>query len=275
MYWAEIDPQSAGHRQPPAYLYLAIRPGGACTARKASMLARRPSVPFPILPLVLLILALAAGCGDDTPMESAATRPESFTFFEMGVNTVLTETLRDGLTQRLGSAAVSRRGLMDLTFADKAFLGRHLPELDRLNHDLNPPSGERREHDILSLMYRYPEKKNPSFEDVRLVFSGRLRIPLAFQIVANRAGSEIIAALQEKYGRPGASGTREETGDNYRLWRRNKDVLVVLQTKDRFGEPEYHIAFYFTENIADLVLAEKQAAAKAEQARRKAGKSAF
>ena len=224
--------------------------------------------------LVWAVLALL-GCGSDEPVQTVETRTESFTFLDMGVNTVLTETLREPLGRRLGSVAEEGRGLLDLTFSDDGFMARHLPVLAGLNRDLNPDSGERREHDIVRLTYRYPGKQTPAFNRVQLVFYGSTRRPLVFRIHANQAGSEILAALTEKYGPPETIDAGTDPDTHYRLWRRSGDVLSVVSSLDRFGDPEYQIAFYFTENLKDLVRAEKEAAAQVEQARRKAGKSAF
>ena len=229
-----------------------------------------------VLAAVLVWAALAlVGCGNDEPIQAVADRPESFTFLDMGVNTVLTDALKEQLSQRLGAAAVERRGLLDLTFSNENFMASHLPVLAALSLDLNPVSGERREHDIVRLAYRYPGKQTPAFKRVQLVFFGSTRRPLVFRIHANQAGASILAALTEKYGPPQPVDAQGDPDTRFRLWRRNGDALAVVSSPDRFGSPEYRIAFYFTENLKDLVHAEKEAAAQVEQARRKAGKSAF
>ncbi|MBI9083138.1 MAG: hypothetical protein JEZ11_06030 [Desulfobacterales bacterium] len=232
---------------------------------------------LPMVSAIALVWAVLAllGCGSDEPVQTVVTRTESFTFLDMGVNTALTEALREPLANRLGSVAEERRGLLDLTLSDDGFMDRHLPVLAGLNLDLNPASGERREHDIVRLTYRYPVKQTPAFNLVQLVFYGSTRRPLVFRIHANQAGSEILAALTEKYGPPETIEAKNDPDTHYRLWRRSGDVLSAVSSLDRFGDPEYLIAFYFTENLKDLVRAEKEAAAQVEQARRKAGKSAF
>ena len=240
-----------------------------------------PKKPFSAYSLLGALLAVAClglwACGDEPPAQSVEVRPESFTFLEMGVNTPLTEALQDGLTEHLGSAAVEKRGLLNLdqAFSFRNFLGRHLSALSDLNRHLNPPSGERREHGILRLAYNYPSRQTPAFNRVRLVFSQSTRRPLVFRVHANQAGAGILAALTEKYGSPQVEEGGAEAESRIRLWQKNGDALTVISSLDRFGEPEYRIAFYFTENIRDLVAAEKAAAARAEKARRQAGKSAF
>ena len=242
------------------------------------MPTKRPFSPHLVLGALLVCACLALwGCGDEPPAQTVETRPESFTFLDMGVNTTLTDPLQDGLSGHLGSVAVEKRGLLnlDLAFSVDGFLSRRLPALSALNQYLNPPSGERREHDILRLVYNYPNRQTPAFERVRLVFSQATRRPLVFRVHANKAGAGILAALKEKYGAPQVEEAGPEAESRIRLWQKNGDALAVISSLDRFGEPEYRIAFYFTENIRDLVAAEKAAAARAEKARRQAGKSAF
>jgi len=122
-------------------------------------------------------------CGDGgEPADRPTPRPgpESFTFFDIGRNSMFSDRIRVGLTDRLGNDAIERRSIVDLEINYKGFLRDHLPELDALNRQLNHPPGERVEHDVIRLMYRYARTRNSPFDYVELVFDGQSHRPLVF-----------------------------------------------------------------------------------------------
>lgn len=203
--------------------------------------------------LLLVALSLATGCGQD---QKTASRPsegeagvETFTFFGLGRQSVLDQAARDRLKRELGAEAVARRGLVDLEFQSPGWLARHLPDLDRLNRRLNNDFRERVEYDVLTLRYNYPTRNSPAFEKVRLVFDGKTRHPLFFEILANAAGAEILRVLEDKYGPPADRG---EGGEKVLLWEKQGDLLVVLPRINRLGQPEYLIGIYFVDGIESL-----------------------
>jgi hypothetical protein len=203
--------------------------------------------------LLLVVLSLATGCGQDP---ETASRPsdgeagvETFTFFGLGRQSVLDQAARDRLKKELGAEAVARRGIVDLEFQGPGWLARYLPDLHALNRRLNKDFRERVEYDVLTLRYNYPTRNSPAFEKVRLVFDGQTRHPLYFEILANAAGAGILQVLEDKYGPPADRG---EEGAKVLLWEKNGDRLVVLPGINRLGQPEYLIGIYFVDRIESL-----------------------
>ncbi len=222
---------------------------------------------------VILIagLIILTGCGKEGAQSSppAAGRAESFTFFNLGRNTVIDDTIRGRLEGELGAVAVERRGILDLASDGRRLLAEHLPVLDRLNRRLNKDYRERVEHDVLKLVYRYPGRTSPAFETVRLVFDTGSGHPLHFEITANQAGAEIIEVLKGKYGP--AQQIEDVTGPILH-WEKQGDRLVVLPRRNRLGQPEYLIRIYFVANIETVLVREADTAAKE---RAKNARSAF
>jgi hypothetical protein len=204
--------------------------------------------------LLVAVLGLTAGCGQDSgaPPRTANGEAgvETFTFFGLGRQSVLDEAARDRLKKELGAEAVARRGLVDLEFQGPRWLARYLPDLDRLNRRLNNDFRERVEYDVLTLRYNYPTRNSPAFEKLRLVFDGKTRHPLYFEILANAAGAGILQVLEDKYGPPVDRG---EKGEKVLLWEKNGDRLVVLLRINRLGRPEYLIGIYFVSRIESLL----------------------
>lgn len=237
-----------------------------CRIRKATSLAWG----------ILLVLLLCSSCGEQR--ESAAdqntpVQPDRFTFFDLGANSALTEKVRDSLTERLGNAAVAQRGVINLQINDDEFMAQYFPVLNELNRDLNSPSGERIEHDMIKLMYRYARKKNSPFDYVELVFSSHSRLPLIFRIDFKKDEANILQALKSKYGEPRLIAWQKNASQNL-CWE-NGDFLIVSLVPDQFGEPEYQIRFFFVENITALLEHEKAQREKTGSQRARSGKKAF
>ena len=206
--------------------------------------------------LLIGCLLLIGGCGKDPgpSRPPAVNGTESFTFFDLGRNSVLDDDTRQRLSRELGDVAVERRGILNLAPDGLRLVADHLPLIDRLNRRLNKDFRERVEHDLLTLMYRYPGRTSPAFESVRLIFDLSALRPLHFQITANQVGAEILKVLNEKYGSPQRIADR--SGDLL-IWERQGDRLLVLPRRNRLGQPEYHIRIYFMGNIETLIGREK------------------
>jgi hypothetical protein len=209
-------------------------------------------------------------CGDGgEPADRPTPRPgpESFTFFDIGRNSMFSDRIRVGLTDRLGNDAIERRSIVDLEINYQGFLRDHLPELDALNRQLNHPPGERVEHDVIRLMYRYARTKNSPFDYVELVFDGQSQRPLVFlmRFKVDEAGT--VESLRTKYGPPDTVRWGVEHAESL-VWHKERDVLMVSLLPDKFGTPIYHITLYFTENLEDLI-----ASAQALKDRTSRGKS--
>ena len=240
---------------------------------------------FPLRRPVHGIIAILAGCliqfilscgdgGDRT--DSAAPRPkgESFTFFGLGRNSLYSERIRDELAEKLGNDAIEHRSIIDLAVNARGLLREHLPELDALNRQLNYPPGERVDHDVIRLMYRYARKKNAPFDYVELVFDGQSRRPLVFRMRFKVDEAGMVESLRSKYGPPDSVAAESENGRSL-VWRKDRDALVVALIPDQFGEPIHHITLYFTENLEGLVASEQATRERKAKERARSGKSAF
>jgi len=225
----------------------------------------------------LLSISILISCGDNR--ESAETipqtvKPESFTFFELGTNTKLSEQIRKDLGKKLGRDAIERRSILDLNTNYAGFIKKYLPKINELNQKINFPPGERVEHDTVKLMYRYAQRENAPFDYVELVFSEFTKTPLLFKINFQIDETGIVETLKTKYGPPQVIDWKEENGKSM-AWRKNMDLLLVSEVPDQFGHHSYQIVIYFVQNLKQLIEIEKNELKKREQQRAKSGKTAF
>jgi hypothetical protein len=225
----------------------------------------------------LLSISTLISCGDNRDSAEtvpATVKPESFTFFELGTNTKLTEDIREDLGKKLGRDAIERRSILDLNTNYAGFIKKYLPKIHELNRMLNFPPGERVEHNTVKLMYRYAQKQNAPFDYVELVFWELTKTPLLFKINFKIDETGIVETLKTKYGPPQVIDWKEENGKSM-VWRKNMDVLLVSEVPDQFGRHEYQIVIYFVQNLNQLIEKEKNELEKTEQQREKAGERAF
>ena len=225
----------------------------------------------------LLSFSILISCGDNR--ESAETipatvNPESFTFFELGTNTKLTEHVRKDLGKKIGRDAIERRSTLDLDTNYEGFIKKHLPKINELNRKFNFPPGERVEHNTVKLMYRYAQRENAPFDYVELVFSEYTKTPLLFKINFQKDETGIVETLKTKYGPPQVIDWKEENGKSM-VWRKNMDLLLVSLVPDQFGHHGYQIVIYFVQNLKQLIEIEKNELKKIEEQRAKSGKTAF
>jgi hypothetical protein len=225
----------------------------------------------------LLSFSILISCGDNR--ESAETvpatvNPESFTFFELGTNTKLTEDIRKDLGKKIGRDAIERRSTLDLDTNYAGFIIKYLPKINELNRKLNFPPGERVEHNTVKLMYRYAQRENAPFDYVELVFSEYTKTPLLFKINFQKDETGIVETLKTKYGPPQVIDWKEENGKSM-VWRKNMDLLLVSLVPDQFGHHGYQIVIYFVQNLKQLIEIEKNELKKIEEQRAKSGKTAF
>jgi hypothetical protein len=203
---------------------------------------------FTTAALAAMILLLAACSGGEDPVPPAPPGPESFTFFGIGRNSRFSDSLRKDLQQKLGNDAVERRSIIDLESNYKGFLAAHLPELEALNLRLNHPPGERVDHEVIKLMYRYARQSKAPFDHVELVFDGHFRSPLIFRIRFKADETGMMAALRDKHGPPQTIAWDRENGQSL-IWRKEGDVLMVSLVPDAFGGVNHQISIYFTDNL--------------------------
>lgn len=232
------------------------------------------------LTLALLIgfaSQFVSGCGEnpETPAGSGTAPPgETFTFFDLGRDSRFSPKIRASLAERLGNDAIENRGILDLETNYRGFLQAHLPEMDRLNRRLNDLPGERVEHDMVKLMYRYARKKNAPFDYIELVFAEPSRKPILFRIRFKADDADTVEALKTKYGPPEVIGWEQENGESL-VWRKGPDVLVASRVPDRFGVPGHHINIYFIANLEEMLADEQRGREQKTGDRKAAGKTAF
>jgi hypothetical protein len=237
----------------------------------------QPKVAAFYIALIILSSPILMSCGDEqeTPdLSPSPTKPESFTFFDIGINTKLTSGIRKDLGDKLGHEATENRNIIDLEINYRGFLKKYFPEINELNRKLNYPPGERVDHNTVKLMYRYAQKENIPFDYVELIFSNYTGSPLLIRIEFKNDEANIIETLKEKYGRPQVLDWKEENGKSM-FWEKYKDHLIVSLVPDQFGKPGYQILIYFVENLKELIDTEMKEREQKEQEKAKTGKTAF
>ena len=227
-----------------------------------------------LLMAVLAVVPAACGEKETTEVQTKEDATDSFTFFELGKNSVLSKEVRKELSNKLGRDAIERRSVLNLEINYPGFLKEHFPHLDQLNQKLNFPPRERIEHNTVKLMYRYAQRKNVPFDYVELTFSNYTRTPLLFRIHFKIDESNIIKTLNEKYGPPHRIKWERTSGSSF-YWSKSNDELIVSRVPDQFGNLEYQIVIYFTDGLNQLILTEQAEKDAREQQRAKSGKNAF
>lgn len=227
--------------------------------------------------MIILILPLSVSCSDNqesSEQSSTTANIESFTFFDLGHSTKLTENVRNDLREKLGREAIERRSILNLEINNSGFLKKHFPELEALNQKLNYPPRERVVHNTIKLMYRYARKENVPFDYVELVFSDYTKKPILFKIRFEVDDTGIVDALREKYGSPKVVKWDAADGESM-FWEQNGDFLIVSLVPDQFGNRDFEIVIYYTKNLEQLNETEKKEKAERERQRSKTVDKAF
>jgi hypothetical protein len=226
---------------------------------------------------VIFFLHLMLACGDEQKtgeLSPSPPKPESFTFFDIGVNTQLTGAVRKDLGDKLGRDAIEKRNIIDLEMNYRGFLKKYFPELFELNQQLNYPPGQRVDHDTVKLMYRYAQRKNIPFDYAELIFSNYTQLPLLIRVRFKRDEAGVIKTLEEKYGPPQIIEWQEAGGTSM-FWTKKRDFLILSKVPDQFGNPEYQVAIYFVANLEELLAVEAKAREESEKQKTKTGRKAF
>jgi hypothetical protein len=222
--------------------------------------------------IVVVVVTLIMG-GNDKPARTDHV-PTSFTFFDVGADTLFSKDLRKELGDELGPEAIEYRSMIDLEINFQGFLERFFPNLDALNRRLNYPPGERVEHNTVKLMYRYAQRKNVPFHYIELLFSNYTHKPLFIKIESKRDVAEIINSIQEKYGQPMIIDWQRDNGQS-RHWVNKRDTLIASIASDRRGDPVYRITIYYVDNLSELLETEEKERRFREEKKKQAGKKAF
>ncbi|RPH52326.1 MAG: hypothetical protein EHM85_03150 [Desulfobacteraceae bacterium] len=207
------------------------------------------------------------------PEDLKALYPESFTFFDLGANAELSDGITKRLSGELGSYAVEKMTTLDLIIRDRVFFNKYFPKLFELHYKFNDETGARIEHNITNLVFRYPQKENTAFDNVKLVFSNYSKKPLLFSIISRKREADITDTLKDKYGEPAVINWDDAKSLSL-LWEKSGDYLVFSKISER-GAFKYSIMIYFVNNMENLLRIEQNESKKNEEERKKAGKTAF
>ncbi|MGI9570523.1 MAG: hypothetical protein ACR2PH_12505 [Desulfobulbia bacterium] len=237
------------------------------------------SISKPILLALVTGLALLIflSCGEKKEPakdQNVQASSDSFTFFDLGKNSTLSKNIRSDLRQRLGRYAIEGRGIVDLEINYYGFLEQYFSSLNELNRALNSPAGERIEHNIVKLMFRYARKENLPFDFVELLFSNYSQHPLLFRINFKKDEANIVQTLKSKYGAPRQIDWKSRGGQSM-YWKKDNDILILSLVPDQFGNPGYQIRIFFVDNIKSQLATESAEKEKQENQRARSGKKAF
>jgi len=208
------------------------------------------------------------------PQTGTESTVEGFSFMGVGAKTPNTGFLRDSLEGSLGSISVESKTTIDLEKTAPGFLKKYFPDIDAFNRQLNDATGARVEHATQRWMFRYAQSQGIPFKYVEFLFSDAQHFPLYIEVTAKQGGSGMIEKFREKFHEPAELKWEDGQGRSL-VWRYERDVLIASIVRDRFGNNEYHIVVYFTDNIRDLVETEKAEAEKKVERRERAVGSAF
>ncbi len=210
-----------------------------------------------IIFIISVLLSIQSCSNKNNPQKNEPESPESFTFFDLGANSILSTSLREKLNKRLGSESVEGRTTIDLSIHYPKFLKKYFPELESLNKDLNWPPRERVEHNITKIMYRYAIKKGLPFTYVELFFANDSGKPLLFRIYANEKGASLMETLKDKYG-PFQEIKWSDKGEKTLFWKRHQDILTASLAKNRHENTEFLYCIYYVNNINNYLKKEQK-----------------
>ncbi len=209
-----------------------------------------------LIPLTLILCLVASGCSDDglLPDSARKTYPESFSFLDVGINTLYSKTLRQRLSNVLGDDSIQTDNTIDLGINSKTFLNDHFPAFHTINVELNTPSMERVEHKSIKLMYRYAKNKGLAFSYVEVLFSEYTLTPLLIRVHFKQDDLGIRETLVQKYGPPETlPGDKNQPHATALYWKKNRDLLILSTAPDHLGRPTYQINIYFADRFEDLI----------------------
>ena len=200
---------------------------------------------------------VAGGCRDKTHSPPLENVPESFSLFDIGPNTLITKDVRDRLNDTLGNAGVNPNTTIDLELKYSGFLKSYYPELDHLNHRINPKGSVRKEYPATKLAFRSMKQKKALYNYVEIIFSNKTSVPLMFQMTAEGNLDTLLDTLTQKYGSPSIIDLRDGKGKTY-SWERNGDRLIVTQFITIYEQSEYYIMIVFANRLHQFLETQKQ-----------------
>ena len=227
--------------------------------------------------MTVILTLLSLSCGDqpeNVPPRTAEQSSDTFTFFDVGRNSIFSKSLRQELKKVLGDDAIEQRNIINLEINYTGFLKDHFPDLDTINRQLNSPLGERIDHNTVKLMYRYARRKNSPFDYIEIVFSQYSYTPILINVRFKNDEAGTLANLESKYGPPDIIDLNQPNARSL-SWHKDEDLLMVSVAPDQIGQPRYRLSIYYTQNLKDLVKAEEIEKEKRRQPKNESGKTAF
>ena len=224
-----------------------------------------------------MFILLGMSCGDKQETElprPASEQSDSFTFFDIGKNTIISGEVREDLNKILGDDSIEPKNIIDLEINYKGFLKKYFTDIDKLNKKLNSPIGERVEHHTVKLMYRYMQNKNVSFDYVEIIYSEYTRRPVLIKVHFKKDGLKTLETLKQKYGTPEVINWGGESSKSL-YWKKSNDLLILSFVPDQFGNPECQINIYFKNALEKLLKDEQKEKEKTRRERTQSGKTAF
>ncbi len=212
--------------------------------------------PNALVTLTLIFCLVASGCSDDglLPDSIGKTYPETFSFLDVGINTLHAKELRQRLSNVLGDDSIQRNNSIDLGINSITFLKDYFPSFHAINAKLNTPPRERVEHKSIKLMYRYAKNKGIAFSYVEFLFSEYTMTPLLIRVHFNQDGLGIREILEQKYGTPETlHWDKNQPHATALYWEKNSDLLILSTVPDHLGRPAYQINIYFADRFIDLL----------------------
>lgn len=209
-----------------------------------------------LIPLALFFCFLIFGCSDDGLVADSAvkTLPESFSFMEVGTNTIYSRKLQQRLGHLLGADATQGNNTIDLEINTETFLADYFPGFHTINEKLNTPPRERVEHKTIKLMYRYAKDKGLAFSYVEFLFSDYNLTPLLIRVHFEYDDLGIGETLKQKYGAPrGIDWDKSQPNATALYWERNGDLLVLSTIPDQLGRPTFQLNIYFADRLKNLI----------------------
>ncbi|MBF0302379.1 MAG: hypothetical protein HQK73_05020 [Desulfamplus sp.] len=244
--------------------------------------------------IILSVLLVCISCGDNSTTSLSGKTdnyPVTYSFFDVGVNSFLSHSLKSRLDSVLGDHAVETRNTINLNINNEGFLKNYFPSFDELNQRLNSPTGriipppadverktsliaERVEHNTVKLGYRYAVKKNLPFNYVEFLFSDFNNTPLMIRVKFKKDDLNVVDTLHQKYGTPREILWKEENGKSL-CWENSGDLLILSFVPDQFGKPVYEVAIYFAKRLEDLLEAERLERERKHKKGVKSGQNVF
>ncbi|MBF0573906.1 MAG: hypothetical protein HQK69_09130 [Desulfamplus sp.] len=225
--------------------------------------------------LILIIISVCFSCSENsnnTLSDKIENYPITYTFFDVGVNTILSHSLKSRLDSILGDHSTESRNTINLNIYEKGFIKDNFPHFEELNQRLNSSTGkinpstvggegkisligERVEHNTVKLAYRYATKKNLPFNYVEFLFSEYNSTPLLIKVSFKKDDLNIIDTLKQKYGTPREIIWKNSNGKSL-CWENSGDLLILSFVPDQFGKPIYEVVIYFANRLEDLLKSE-------------------